>query len=137
VLKRANPTHWQVTDTLFSVPTLRLDIPRNPVFPIMLHWLLPDWPWELVDLTLTLVHPAGGRVRLKVSAELPNPSSTSRPVYSLVRAGAALAGPKNASPILGWFSPTYNQREPCLSFSMMVHSALPVTFVSSWILEET
>ncbi|MBE0699831.1 MAG: alginate lyase family protein, partial [Anaerolineaceae bacterium] len=75
VLKRVDPRHWQIADDLRSTTNPRLDISRGKLYPFTIHWLLPDWPWNLDDSTLTLDHPAGGKVRLTLSPSLPEPSS--------------------------------------------------------------
>lgn len=132
-LKRAALDHWQVIDRLLPARTLRLDMPRHPVYPFRLNWLLPDWPWQLNGLTLILSRPKGGQLRLTLSHDLPVSPETKVEVVSLVRAGQALAGPEAVSPILGWFSPTYGYTVPALSFSMTVHAPLPSTLVSNWL----
>lgn len=136
ILKQTEENHWQVIDHLFRVRTLRLDVPANPVYSYKLHWLLPDWPWKLDYMTLTLDHPEGGQVRLSVRPDLPRSPDSLVENIALVRAGEVLSGPAKQSPILGWFSPTYNLKIPALSLVIAFRSPLPVTLLSDWLLSE-
>ncbi len=135
ILKQNGPDHWLVIDHLLRVRSLRLDIPRDPVYPFFLQWLLPDWPWQLKGQTLSLTLPEGGSMRLTLSPELSSSPRSKIENISLVRAGKALAGPQQVSPVLGWFSPTYTVKVPALSFSLTVRSALPCMLTSEWIFE--
>ncbi|RPJ49332.1 MAG: hypothetical protein EHM21_07160 [Chloroflexi bacterium] len=135
ILKNAGPGRWQVIDYLLHSERRRSGDPDKPIYPYHLNWLLPDWPWALEDSTLTLTRPAGGRLRLSITPELPASPLYGIEYCSLVRAGRALAGPRDVSPVAGWYSPTYNMKQPALSFSMLVRSALPVILISEWVLE--
>lgn len=135
-LKRAAPGQWQVTDDLVQ---FQADHPRSmPGLPhiFTLHWLLPDWPWGLAGTTLSLVHPAGGKIRLSVSALPAGTGASNSAVLTLSRAGKALSGENPVLPILGWYSPTYNQCIPALSLTLSTQSVLPVRFMSAWTLKE-
>ncbi len=134
ILKAAGPGRWQVIDQLHHA-TETVD-GFYKVFTFRLHWLLPDWPWEFAENTLTLTRPAGGRVRLSLNAEIVNSAYSQIDHFSLVRAGQALLGPQEVDPTLGWFSPTYNQKFPALSFSLQVQCPRPLTMYSDWVLEE-
>jgi hypothetical protein len=135
ILKHAGVGHWQVIDYLLHSEKRRSGEAHSPVYPYRLHWLLPDWPWSLEASTLTLTRPSGGRLRLSIIPELPASPLYQAVSYSLVRAGQALAGPQNVSPVAGWYSPTYNVKIPALSFSIQVRSSLPFNLVSEWVLE--
>ncbi len=134
-LKRTASGYWQVTDALLEPQAARFIAKRGQAHTCALHWLLPDWPWTLTGSTLTLDHPAGGKIRLQVSVSLPSGSAASDLLPTLARAGETLAGQAPENPIAGWYSPTYNQRIPALSFQLSVQSLLPLTFTSNWILE--
>lgn len=104
-----------------------------------LHWLLPDWPWEIEspgddsaqqDL---LLHSPLGVIGLRVAVELPQPSAKPHnTIVQIVRAGELLYGSGPVSPNMGWVSPTYAQKEPALSFSVERSSPLPLTFTTRW-----
>ena len=52
--------------------------------------------------------------------------------FTLVRAGERLAGDLDFPPILGWYSPTYDYKEPALSFIVEVTGLAPLEFSSRW-----
>jgi len=116
--------HWQVVDTL--LPEGR----RAEQHSAVLHWLLPDLPWELTGTTLRLKS-EGGIIRLRVA--LAN-ETTAQTYLQMVRAGKVVAGPGSAPAILGWVSPTYNQKIPALSFRFFIEGVLPLSFSSDWFL---
>ncbi len=128
--------HCHVTDQL--LPS-RMNPYRTP-HTVRLHWLLPDWSWELYGATLAMQSPLG-QIELAISGEGPDGHTLipgAEMSVSLVRAGnpiyPAILIPQPAQlPILGWFSPTYNQKMPALSLSILVRSELPLTLASLWI----
>ncbi len=128
------PGRWQVEDHLLPSRPWQTNRPRNPVYPFTftIHWLLPDWPWELDGQALTLALPGGGRVRLALSASIPKHPQAQVIPPSLVRAGRTLAGSHNLSPVRGWFSPTYGMKIPALSLSLEIISPLPCALISEW-----
>ncbi len=112
---------WRIMDEV--QPTGR----RAPAdAALRLHWLLPDWPWELEGATLTLASPHGP-VSIVVSG-----GGNLQP--SLARAGELLAGAADVLPARGWFSPTYTVLEPALSFAIEVQSPLPATLTTTFTL---
>lgn len=129
MLKRKEAGLWQVSDYLLPCRA------RQPSQSYTIHWLLPDWPWELAGQTLTLAFPGGGAVHLSLSASPPPQHPAQVEPVCLVRAGQTLAGPESAPPVSGWFSPTYGEKLPALSFFMTVVSPLPCTLLSEWKLE--
>ena len=149
ILKQNGPDRWHVIDHLMRRPTLRPNVPANPRYHYNLHWLLPDWPWTLDGASLTLQNPRGGYVRLSVGLEggpMSPESGKQPPAFErivLVRAGELAAESKTqadgsaekVSPILGWYSPTYNSKVTALSFFLTVRSALPLTILSDWTLD--
>ncbi len=94
-----------------------------------LHWLLPDWEWELEDIEtgvlLTLNSPHGP-LRLRVVIEGANP------LTSLDRAGERLYGAGEPAVQSGWESPTYSIKIPALSLALEVESSDNVRFVSEF-----
>lgn len=118
---------WQVEDSLLPAATLRKTLPGE-VYTARLHWLLPDWPWEIESDSgaITLTHPDGGRFRLALS------TNSTEAAFLLVRAGEVLAGKGKPSPVQGWYSPTYNLKLPVLSISLTARGPLPMQFFSEW-----
>ncbi len=112
---------------------------------IRLHWLLPDWEWELRKTTLSIKSPRGW-INLAIHPENRTDSgSQSQPNLSifLVRAGEMIYPPPDKPSFdiktslgeiatLGWFSPTYAQKVPALSFLIDTRGHLPVNLVSQW-----
>jgi hypothetical protein len=130
-----------VEDTL-----LPIDPPPSTPYPprsLRLHWLLPDWPWEVkqeirgLRFEITFQSPHGW-VNLSIySPSAANPER--RPLLSspisnlqLVRAGELLFGSGPAAPIQGWASPTYGVKVPALSVAAEVKGALPLGITSQF-----
>ena len=96
-----------------------------------LHWLLPDWNWQLKDQTLVL-HGQPFTLRLIISALQMAPIAALEPKdVSLVRAGHTLVGTR-ADARLGWESDTYSEKHPALSFSLVYNSTRPIELVTRW-----
>jgi hypothetical protein len=114
---------WIIEDQVLPTSRPTHSAPRTT----RLHWLLPDWEFELqnVDCGLRLKSPLGW-IELAVTSNL-SPVS-----MQLVRAGALLHGTGQISPTWGWVSPTYGVKEPALSFSVMAVGVLPITLISEW-----
>jgi hypothetical protein len=111
------------------------------VHAVRLHWLLPDWKWNVGGLCgagecLEVDSPFGiVRLQVKTSGEAPADQVS----WNLVRAGEQVYGssglPQQA--ILGWVSPTYSVKNPALSLVVEVYSELPVSFTSEWQFPDT
>ncbi len=128
--------HWEIID--------RLDGPPGRIHTASLHWLLPDWPYEIEQPSNKEDNPGYeiriqspfGWVTLKTGVlSLP---TDKRPLHTinlqLARAGRVLFGPGTVSPIVGWTSPTYGDKIPALACSIEIAQALPIEFKSKWIL---
>lgn len=98
-----------------------------------LHWLLPDWSWELQETNAGIVLSINN---LTCFAVLQLTSSVKPYSFSLVRAGECLAGTGEAMAILGWHSPTYGLKLPALSLSFSIRGILPLEINTAWNLEE-
>jgi hypothetical protein len=98
-----------------------------------LHWLLPDWPWQLDAQVLTLESPLG---RVSIKVDLENQASPAQPVLALARAGERIYGSSDPAhlAILGWVSPTYSQLQPALSLVAEAQGRPPVQFTTTWTL---
>ncbi len=103
-----------------------------------LHWLLPDWSWEIDDpenesQTSIRFRSPHGWINLKVGIE--SATQTDRilqPRIQLIRAGESLLDEDQVSQTLGWVSPTYGYKIPALSFAIMIDARLPISFKSQW-----
>ncbi len=123
---------WLVEDTLSPIRTSAEN--KGQTTTARLHWLLPDWQWNLTQddakVWLKLDSPQGP-VTLTLdctAAQIAGKSVT----LQLVRAGELLAGSGEVLPICGWYSPTYGVRLPALSLSLTVEARLPVKFETEW-----
>lgn len=121
---------WLVEDTLSASGGTA----EKKVYNLRLHWLLPDWQWDLsqedTPAELKLVSEQGV-VALTLDCTAAQPAGQPATIQ-LVRAGELLAGSGEAPQIGGWYSPTYGLRLPALSLSLTVDASLPVHFESEW-----
>jgi len=104
---------WMVEDKLIS---------KGP-HSYRLHWLLPDWEWEVENreqkIEISLKSPYG-RVVLVMQA-YPQFSTFQSPV-SIARAGKVVYGPRDIQPFEGWVSRAYGEKNPALSLAFEVQS---------------
>ncbi len=118
--------NWLVEDQL-----IREMNPAQKTAPVYrLHWLLPDWEWQInvlsKNLTLRIKSPSGW-IDLEISA------SEAFKNVGLYRAGNLIHGAGLSLPVAGWFSPTYDVKKPALALAVEVQSALDVSFQSRFI----
>ena len=110
---------WTVRDQLVPVGGNK----AHRALPVRLHWLLPDWEWDLGNGVLRL-NSGEGDVVLQVRAE------ESPLAFSLVRAGECLVGDIEPSPVRGWCSPTYGEKVPALSLAVTTTAVPPLTITT-------
>jgi hypothetical protein len=134
------PGHWHVEDLLFPLDASLAGL--HAPFRLRLHWLLPDWPWELTGSLLALQSPHGP-VQLRVTCNpTGRPEQDDRPPeVELWRGGELLSSrpalpPGVSVPTLGWRAPTYGVKIQALSFAVTVEGSAPLTLTSEWILPE-
>ena len=154
--------HWQIQDELLVRPLLFTPVDQRPprdgsarkrtvlktswlrVAPpiFRLHWLLPDWEWEIVplpkeinvagcDLRLRSPH---GWLTVRITTDLFD-TKANEDAYKicLVRAGETLYGNMTPMPVEGWFSPTYGVKVPALSLSMTLAMPECASFCTEFI----
>ncbi len=119
-------SHWIIQDDLLSTqPPKR---PENKPVKAQLHWLLPDWPYQLLaekkGFTLRVQSPSGW-ISLYIHAEGPL-------LPCLYRAGELLEGKGRAQPTWGWTSPTYSYKIPALALSVSLTALPPIRLTSEW-----
>ncbi len=121
---------WLVEDLMLPDEKVKSENPQ-PV-TCTLHWLLPDWPYELqIAYNRIRIQSSYGWISIQVGAE----HEDARPMRNhlqLIRAGQVIYGTGNFSPILGWYSPMYGYKSPALSFRYELTTTLPLRFVTDW-----
>jgi hypothetical protein len=142
-VKVSTKGHWFVEDHVLPKRANPSGARTGKPHSIRLHWLLPDWPWEMVEdndggkVSLHLKSPEGPICLQVGCSREPNPAtslSTETATTQLVRAGELLYGSGSVAPTAGWVSPTYGHRVPALSFAYRMISSLPVVVCSEWVL---
>lgn len=127
-LCRETSAIWDITDELLPLSTG----PQTKPFDICLHWLLPDWEWDLAGSLLRLQTPD----RIIEIEVRPLQAAGNTPVsVQLVRAGVILAGPAADLPTLGWVSPSYNQKTPALALRVRCSAVPPFKILTRWVLQ--
>ena len=124
-LRCIDEQHWQIIDSILPSDGISQKTTAS------IQWLLPDLPWELKQDTLIL-HLAEFDCHLSVQIDNSNAEISDLPAYQLVRAGEVLHGQGPAQEISGWYSSTYGEKEPALSFSMIMQDRLPYRIISKW-----
>jgi hypothetical protein len=130
--------HWEIID--------RLDGPPDHTHTARLHWLLPDWQYELrgpfpeydqPKSEIRIRSPFGWvTLTTQILSQDEEPLSTARTNLQLVRAGELLVGRGTVSPIIGWTSPLYGDKIPALAFIFEVSQNMPIVLKSEWILPD-
>jgi hypothetical protein len=119
---------WTVEDRL--VPQKPASAGRS--YTARLHWLLPDWPWEMEENGKT-----GARIRVQspygwIAIQVTPSDPSLVLVPQLVRGGELVFGQGPASPTWGWFSPTYGHKNPALSFAVLGQGSVPLRLTTRW-----
>jgi hypothetical protein len=134
--------HWNINDQL--IPSSKIyarkipDHQRNS-FDIRIHWLLPDWRWELdksgdtSECQMRIKSPHGWiTLQTTTQAEFSSTENQEPPIIRIIRGGELLQGPGPAGSIYGWFSPTYGVKVPSISFSLDIRTTLPLRITTKW-----
>ena len=141
---------WLIEDDLYptqsgyaypgpDAKTMSAGFENSRKYQARLHWLLPDWSWEIdpggkgPSFDLKLRSPLG-RIKLRVGIEhaMNKDEEHQAPVIQLIRAGEIIHGDGTPSPVAGWVSPTYGYKIPALSLVVEVEAGLPIKFTSQW-----
>jgi len=111
---------WKVMDELQNQKSQAVE------HEYVLHWLLPDLIFDIKGDQIQFHNPA---FHLSFATNGPE-----QPLLQIIRGGQVLHGKSDIKPFLfGWFSPTYAVKQEALSIVYIVHSALPLTTIStSW-----
>jgi hypothetical protein len=131
-ITQVSPVHFQIQDSL---------VPLNPIqqrHRFVVQWLLPDLPWLLEGLTLTLTA-AYGQIKINFQPKLED-TPHENPHVQLIRAGQLLTEspllqfqePEKIPEILGWYSPTYTVKKPALSYRLIYLGTAPFSIDTDW-----
>jgi hypothetical protein len=128
--------NWEIID--------RLTGPPDQLHTIRLHWLLPDWEYEIHQALVNTEFPwytvrirsPYGWVSLNIGKASPSGTTLSSQAinFQLIRAGQLLCGTGIVNPISGWTSLTYGYKIPALACILEVTQTLPIELKSLWIL---
>ena len=99
---------------------------REDNLPVTIHWLMPDWQWKINGDSISIKN-GNSSLLLQVTAILPG-------AVSLVRAGECLVG-SESDPIRGWFSATYLNKTPALSYAVQYAIEKRIQIKSLWTLD--
>ena len=132
-----NDGSWKIMDLLFHSASSRTA--RQTPLNVRLHWLLPDWDWEVDDFhtkdkswqaQVRIRSPYGWvRLDLDVSSQK---SPQTKPHLTLARAAERLYGSGQIHPTSGWISPTYGVKNPALSLAIEIEAPLPIELTTEW-----
>lgn len=110
------PDQWVVDDRLAATKHA-----KNKPLPILkLHWRLPDLPWTMTGSTLSLQgEPGTIRVSVRGADQL-----------VLFRAGKLIYGEAHDDPLMGWYSPDYDVKEPAISLVALKTNNADLSFTT-------
>ena len=133
IVSVSDEDRWVVEDEI-----LPLRMPwEKMTLTFRLHWLLPDWEWEIdhseSKFVIRLKSPQG-RVTLGINPE--SPITKNKLQISLFRAGELLHGSSVPDPTRGWVSPVYGTKVPALSMAIETESEDEVKFTTEFIFPE-
>lgn len=117
-VEAVSENHWIVTDQIIFQKRHKTE--RQ----VILNWNFSDGQWDFDndDLILCLQDLASTIQIIPLSVDRKLAS------YQLIRAGEKLFGEGEIHPLLGWFSPTYGSKIPCLSFRMLATTSSTISF---------
>ncbi len=127
---------WQILDQVLPASPAEGQGQRSHT--LRLHWLLPDWQWEIEEqpqhIRLRILSPHGW---INLTIAIPNQAdhkNSQHPALStrLIRSGAILHGPGPANPIQGWTSPTYGDRIPALALVIDLSTFAPASILTTF-----
>ncbi len=119
-VQRLSAGLWEVWDTFSGKP-------KKNDHEVIIQWLLPDCVFDFEDNILDLT--LGSKSIIINSREMQGVNAIPGMVQ-LIRAGQLICGEGQAPEICGWYSPTYGQKIPALSYRAIFMSALPLTILT-------
>jgi hypothetical protein len=117
-LTRCKKDGWLILDELQPTPLYSGKITA------VLHWLVPDWPFQIQAGEVNLESPLG-----KIGLDISLPGQPSVGTLDIFKAGESLIT-DNKNIHLGWYSPTYGQKISALSIRFEVCQPAPIQIQS-------
>ncbi len=123
-------SNWRITDAIYPAQSAGPELRHT----VCLHWLLPDWPWEVQTIPgspareIQLASPYGP-VQLHLALEQSG-KDVNAGLLQIARAGVLLYGSGSVQPTWGWRSPTYGLKVPALSIRFTAIGPVPIRFVT-------
>ena len=119
-VRRISQLEWLVKDSLTPDG-------KTPTHEFILQWLLPDSTYRWGNNLLEINIPSGTlRIEIKTN------TSSEKDRYQLLRSGVLIEGRGSAPEICGWFSPTYGQKIPALSFRGLFTRLPPLEIITTF-----
>lgn len=113
---------WRIEDRLVNS--------RRRPHVYRLHWLLPDWEWQVEEKetgAVMKIKSPHGWITLHVNCSLNDERR-----ISIVRAGGLIYGQRDVLPFEGWVSKNYGEKSPALSFAFEITSPYHTVFTSEF-----
>jgi hypothetical protein len=127
---------WVVDDRLLTSGSRATDH-ENSSYEVCLHWLLPDWSWEVDEaegdrFVLYLVSPYGP-LKLTLAIKNAGEQNHNESQVQLARAGELIYGSGEVDSTWGWSSPTYGDKIPALALRWKLRGLIPLSLRSEWL----
>ena len=123
------PLDWIITDKIYS------NSGSSALYKICIHWLLPNWNWNVLEDRLILDH-NHKYIEIRITAKDQTNQFKNSEYIQLIRSGETIYGPEEYLPTMGWYSPTYDVKLPALSLRGVYQSTLPLEINTHWKLQE-
>jgi hypothetical protein len=108
---------WEIRDIFSGQPS-------KSKHEVIIQWLLPDGVFDFEGNILDLFL---GKKSIKINSMEMQGDNPFPGKVQLIRAGELISGEGQAPEICGWYSPTYGQKIPALSYRAIFTTALPLT----------
>jgi hypothetical protein len=118
-VKNNSEKEWEISDFLLPQKPTQMKIRAA------IHWLLPDFPFEIKNQIFSFSAPFGV-FRLQISPEPKSPNGT----FQIFHKGITIFGPSEENALLGWYSPSYGVKNPACSIVYSIQQNLPIKISS-------
>lgn len=124
-LQSISPLCWEVIDQIIYIG-------KKPArHQVVLNWNFPDGKWVLDNPISTLSLPG---IQCTARVEMLKSNDATPVKYQLIRAGELMHGEGETNPLSGWYSPTYAEKIPALSWRIFFSTDHSLTFKTTFFL---